>query len=623
MKNTFRRWIALVLTVIWTVGFLAVPEAGERGIGKIRAFADNQWIFTDKIPSGKTGKSMTVSFRLRNNSGHDIKRLGIRFDTNGVDIGDEDEDDLKYGYAFPFETTDSTFEKVKSVGSLNDRKEKTVSLTGRVRRDLQNGYYTVPISVFEQVDSSQDDGGWVELTSENVRVWISVSTSSTDDDDDETKTYDFVLGEGQSTPYGTYPNVLNFSINLRNNSPATVYNVKASIILDADSAKFPFRINDVNYDRMFEKIGVDEVVPLDYSFAIRQDSYTGYYPIQMKIYYSKSSTGEELQTFETTFFVHITSKPKEDEQNDFNEHDRTKARLIVDGFSTDPEKITAGESFDLTLQIKNASGSVSASDVLLTVESEKASDSPVFTTAEGSSSVAISSLPAGGTQTVKFRLSSRAGVDQRSYALTIKAKYDSPEYKNAEDSMSVDLPVYQIPRLNTGTFEVMPDSISVGEESNVMFGINNTGRVTLYNVMATFEADSIQKTDAYVGNIKSGETGNVDCMLTGIAPTMDDGKIKVTISYEDENGNVSAVEKELSLTVTEDFSSMDDPMNQEPMEPIEEPPTGILGILTQHWIVLVVATVIVLGILVTVIGRRLWKKRRKQHQEADEDESEE
>ena len=38
----------------------------------------------------------------------------------------------------------------------------------------------------------------------------------------------------------------------------------------------------------------------------------------------------------------------------------------------------------------------------------------------------------------------------------------------------------------------MPDSVSVGEESNVMFGINNTGKVTLYNVMARFEADSIQ-----------------------------------------------------------------------------------------------------------------------------------
>ena len=67
---------------------------------------------------------------------------------------------------------------------------------------------------------------------------------------------------------------MNFSIGLRNNSPATVYNVKASMVLDADSAKFPFEINDANYDRMFDKIAVDETVQLDYSFAIRKESYT-------------------------------------------------------------------------------------------------------------------------------------------------------------------------------------------------------------------------------------------------------------------------------------------------------------------------------------------------------------
>ena len=32
----------------------------------------------------------------------------------------------------------------------------------------------------------------------------------------------------------------------------------------------------------------------------------------------------------------------------------------------------------------------------------------------------------------------------------------------------------------------MPDAISVGEESNVMFSINNTGKVMLYNVNAVF-----------------------------------------------------------------------------------------------------------------------------------------
>ena len=100
----------------------------------------------------------------------------------------------------------------------------------------------------------------------------------------------------------------------------------------------------------------------------------------------------------------------------------------------------------------------------------------------------------------------------------------------------VDIPVKQYAKLSTSTIDVMPDSMTVGSESNVMFGINNTGKVILYNVTATFESDSINTTDAYVGNIKPGETGNVDVMLTGINPTMDDGTVKISISYEDENG---------------------------------------------------------------------------------------
>lgn len=327
----------------------------------------------------------------------------------------------------------------------------------------------------------------------------------------------------------------------------------------------------------------------------------------MKIYYSDSSTGEELKTFETSFFVHIVSKPTKDDYEEFNEHDRTKARLIVDGYTTDPETIVAGESFNLLLTVKNASSSVSASDILLTMESEKVSDSPVFTTESGSSSVAIHSLGAGATAQVSFRMSSRPGVDQRSYGITIKANYDSPQFKNAEDSMSVDIPVKQIPRLNTGTFEVMPDSISVGEESNVMFGINNTGKVTLYNVMARFEADSIQTTDTYVGNIKSGETGNVDCMVTGAAPTADDGKVKVIISYEDENGEVSEVEKELTLYVSEPAPDMDD-MDTSGFDEMPQEDPGPL----RKYGKIILAAVVIVG---AIVGGTVFRKHRKRKKE--------
>lgn len=594
-KMRWKRLAAFALAVMLFAG--AVPAAAP-----VQAYASEVSVYSDKIQRGKTGKSLTVSFTIKNTSGSEIKDAKIAFDTSGGEIWDEDEEDRQYGYSFPFEVTGklNDTDHPKGIGSISDGKEKKVSLTGTVRRDLSEGYYKVPVVVMDK------DGGWIGH--EDLRVWITKSTSTSTDDDDTNKTYDFVLGEGQDAPRGVYPNVMNFSIGLRNNSPATVYNVKASMVLDADSAKFPFEINDANYDRMFDKIAVDETVQLDYSFAIRKESYTGYYPITMKIYYSDSSTGEELKTYETSFFVHIVSKPTKDDYEEFNEHDRTKARLIVDGYTTDPETIVAGESFNLLLTVKNASSSVSASDILLTMESEKVSDSPVFTTESGSSSVAIHSLGAGASAQVSFRMTSRSGVDQRSYGLTIKANYDSPEFKNAEGTMSVDIPVKQIPRLNTGTFEVMPDSISVGEESNVMFGINNTGKVTLYNVMARFEADSIQTTDTYVGNIKSGETGNVDCMVTGSAPTTDDGKVKVIISYEDENGEVSEVEKELTLYVSEPAPDMDDmDMNGFDEMPQEQP-----GPLQKYGKAILAAAVLVAA----AVGGTLLRKHRKRKKEA-------
>ncbi len=601
--NRLKRFLIIMMAVVLMIGAVPLP-------GDLTAWAYEVEIVADKIPRGKTGKRLSISFQIRNRDNDRMENLSIGFDTSGGEIWDEDEEDRTYGYSFPFEVTESlpTTDNPKSVGALN--KEKTVSISGVVRRDLSDGYYKAPVVVLAQ------DGSW--LGTADLTIWVTRSTTSDDDDEDENKTYDFVLGEGQSTPDGTYPYVLNFALNLRNNSPGAVYNVKASMVMDADTDKFPFEINDANYDQMFEKIDKDETVELGYSFAIREDAYSGYYPITMKIYYSDDSNGEELETFETSFFVRIHNKDKEDEYGEFNEHDRERARLVVDSFTTEPAEIIAGQQFDLILHMKNASNSISATNILFSMESEKVSDSAVFTTESGSSSVAMDSLRPGEVKDIRLRLLSKAGVDQRSYALTIKAKYDSPEFKNAEENMLVDILVRQIPRLNTGAFEIMPDSISVGDESNVMFPINNTGKVTLYNVMAKFEADSIQTTDTYVGNIKPGETGNVDCMIVGAAPTMDDGKIKVIISYEDENGEVSAEEKEMTLFVSEAYDPLED-MNMEDFDnsPMEEP-----GFLEKHQAQLLPAALAVIAILtvVLVVLAVKHKKLKASQKEVEDDE---
>ena len=181
----------------------------------------------------------------------------------------------------------------------------------------------------------------------------------------------------------------------------------------------------------------------------------------------------------------------------------------------------------------------------------------------------VNSLSPGSSEVLTMHFTSSPSAEQRSYTLTINEQYDSPEFKNAKESVKIAVPLVQEARLNTGTIEVMPNSIEVGNETNIMFPINNTGKVILYNVTAIFEADSIQRTESYVGNIKPGESGNVDAMITGTAATMDDGMIKLTITYEDENGVVTPVEKEEPV-----YDDPGDIGNIEP-EPIPEEPSKL------------------------------------------------
>ena len=526
----------LAFLMAFAVLFGALPPVLARA--ELIDISDNEIIISKTVPKGKTGKRMTVNFTVRNNTEEDWQDVEVNIYNGSSYIASPS---AEGEYIFPFEVTEGTFEP-KHVGTVKKHSSRSVSLPAMVRADLPEGYYAVQIEV-----SSRDNKA---TTTEYLNIWITKPTGDDEEEEDD-KEVGFVMGEGQPTPRGSYPEAMNFTINMRNNGLSEARDVSVVMVLDKDSTVFPFDINEGNYDRNFEKIEPGQVVELPYSMGIRSETYTGYYPIKFEIRYRETATGQIMKE-EESFWVHVRNKEKEDNSGEFNEHDRTKARIVVDSFETIPETIIAGEPFRLILRMKNASASIAASNILFTLESEKVDNSSVFTTESGSSSVVVNSLGAGEVTELSVDMLSRAGIDQRSYALTIKETYDSPEFKNASESVTIDIPVRQIARLNTGTMEVMPDSVTVGSESNIMFPINNTGKVILYNVMVAFEADSIQPTDTYVGNIKPGETGNVDVMLSAIAPTMDEGKIKVRITYEDESGEVQPeVEKELSLYVVE------------------------------------------------------------------------
>jgi hypothetical protein len=111
--------------------------------------------------------------------------------------------------------------------------------------------------------------------------------------------------------------------------------------------------------------------------------------------------------------------------------------------------------------------------------------------------------------------------------------------------------VKQEARIDYGDAEVLPESIEVGGQSNVMFQVYNKGKTTLYNVQVVFDAPSVEGGSTFLGKLEPGATGNVDAMVNGVAPTEDDGIVRAVISYEDEAGRVTTLEKEIHLYVYE------------------------------------------------------------------------
>lgn len=507
---------------------------------------------------------------------------------------------------YPFEVTDSLNRHYK-VGHVNKKAKKTVNLNVNVKKGLEEGYYPILIYISKR---AQGEDGMSSEYAKTIMAWIETkkTTGTSETDEDSSEPVAFALGENQSTPSANYSEVMNFDVNVRNTGYKTAYDVRVDMELSEDITKFPFEINDGNYDRQMGNMNPDQTVAVPFSMAVREKAKSGYYPIKFKIRYRENENGNFAAPVEDTFYVRVYGKDEGDSlDSEAGENERTKARIIVDSFETDPAEIYAGQDFTLKVRMKNASNSIAASNILFTFESEAVSDSPVFTTVNGSNSVVVNSLAPGASDTLTIKFSSSPTAEQRSYTITINEQYDSPEFKNAKEAVKIAVGLKQEARLNTGTIEVMPDAISVGEESNVMFSINNTGKVMLYNVNAVFEADSIQKNEAYVGNIEPGKSGNVDTMINGIAPTTDDGKVKLSITYEDENGKVSTVEKEIQLMVNEDQSmdesNVDDTWSSDDVQP--EPSTTDK---LKHLAIPVGIVGVVLAAVILVVIRRKKKK---------------
>lgn len=348
-------------------------------------------------------------------------------------------------------------------------------------------------------------------------------------------------------------------------------------------------------------------------FTVRSDVMTGYYPLKFNVSYTKAGIRSEKPA-ELTVYVKTVGKPGSGFiGGSGQETTGAKPRIVVTGFETSPEKVFAGDTFTLTVHVQNTAKDLAVTNVLFDMQAaiegeDKTNTYSAFLPTSGASSVYMDSIAANTAADIVIEMTAKADLAQKPYVLDVNMKYDAGVMFDLTDKASVSIPISQESRFDTSIPEVVPSDITVGSQSNVMFSIYNTGKTTLYNVQVKFIGDSVDEASAFVGNLQSGATGNVDVMLTGIAPTMDDGTINMEISYEDEGGNVTTTQKPITLFVSEemfDDMGMGDGMMDGDMMIEEEG-----GQKKPGTIIAVIAVVIVAAVAGVIVFIQIRKKKK-------------
>ncbi|MBR5368969.1 MAG: hypothetical protein IK138_06750, partial [Lachnospiraceae bacterium] len=298
------------------------------------------------------------------------------------------------------------------------------------------------------------------------------------------------------------------------------------------------------------------------------------------------------------------------ESNDKNDKVSTP-RIIVTGFKTDPEVVYAGDTFKLTISIQNTSLATTVSNIQFDLAAAKEGNNnettyEAFLPTSGSATIFVPAISPGATTNISIEMTARSDLMQKPYVITLNAAYEDNDRNPYTMSSNISIPVKQEARIDSGEVEILPESIEVGNQANIMFPVYNKGKTTLYNVQVDFIGDTVEGGSTFLGKLEPGATGNVDAMVTGIAPTMDEGIIIARISYEDEAGKVSYIEKEISLYVMEAFNpeeewGYDDGFYDDGMYEEEQGGVNVKAI---------VITIIILVIIVIVVWRLVAKKRK-------------
>ena len=523
------------------------------------------------------------------------------------------------------DTADAAY-KTKAISLLKQyylKEQKAVENQGK--KDEAEKYRDGQIELIksDEVTSKKVIDGIVSDAEAQFKAYGTPSATPDDSDTPDTTptttNNNIMVGGNWVTPVANAGQQVNVVLPVVNMGRTRVKNVVVTPVISEDAAKWPFEIETSNYSQTIDRLpGTDDGGTdmerrreLTWTLRTRKDAPSGYMPISFNVTFENDD--KSLSNVTLTSYVKVvgTTGISADGKS-------STPRVIVTGFSTNPETVHAGDTFTLTLHLQNTSKATAVKNMVFDIQAASESTDTTYVAASflptaGSSTVFVDKIAAGANKDISIELEARSDLAQKPYVINVKMDYEDENVNAYENTASVSIPVRQEARIDTSSIEVTPQSIEVGGEANVSFSLYNIGKTKLYNASVKFVADSVTGGDTYLGNIDPGATGSVDAYLTGAAATTDDGKVKIQITFEDESGEATTIEKEMELYVTE-MMNYDDGMTDDGMYDDGSQSQGGFKI----WYVLIPLVIVIAVVAAFLIIRKKKAKKAAALLEADD-----
>lgn len=593
MKH-IRRMLALLLSMSMLLGFVSVARAD----GDLSIIEDTR-VFTE------IGGQVNIYLQVQNiNRTQRITVMSAMPQANSI-----------------LASTDLAGEKTGI--AIEPGQSAWVALTGTVKNNISAGRHEAQGIVlnYSKADGSTGSLAYTKVTidKQSDQTQSTPAPESTPDPEAKLRLSPVdANGLLVPAPEGDYGEAISVRIPLLCQR-SSVYDLKITPALSNDIEKFPFDIEAVDYMLTYpNSLQPGNIVEFTYNFRLSKKATTGVKQVDFNLSYrtggdtwSGGANAGKLETATISIFVNV-KKGLAPSTGD-GEGAGSTPKLIVESYSISSDKIYAGETFDVTVTLRNTSSSEDIQNLQIGFKDTQ-EVAKLVPASGGSNTLYIKKIAKGDSVTEVISLQTAPDTEAKAYTLGLDFSYEGASDNKAYTAgETIAIPILQKIRVKFDDPTIYDSEAWVGQSCGMYVRMYNMGKSSLYNCMIEVEGEGLEMEETYFGgNISSGSTMSADfSVIPSVA-----GEIQgeVVITYEDVYGEPSEERLPFTLMVNEEVTFDDPMMGMEGMDGMEVYGPGMEesggGMPWWGW-VLCGLGVVALG----VGGLMIYRKKRARHLE--------